>query len=192
MIANQIAVELHGKIKDLIRDRHQGKKHRLTFVAIEKEDAESIAELSKLATGIVKEHFDSIIGPEQNDYMIQKFQSIPAITEQILKGYEYFFVARKGENIGFIAFYKRGEDLYLSKFYLHKDFRGNGYSKEMLDFVIGKAKEHQVNRIVLNVNKDNSAVQVYEKLGFEKIGQERNDIGHGYYMDDYVFEYEII
>jgi len=30
---------------------------------------------------------------------------------------------------------------------------------------------------------------VYEHLGFVKIGEEKNDIGQGFFMDDYVFSY---
>lgn len=61
----------------------------------------------------------------------------------------------------------------------------------MLNFVIKKTKEAGFSSIVLNVNKYNSAVNVYEKLGFIKIREEKNDIGSGYYMDDYVYQYTI-
>ena len=44
---------------------------------------------------------------------------------------------------------------------------------------------------VLNVNKDNSAVKVYERLGFVRIREEKNDIGQGFFMDDFVYTYEI-
>lgn len=44
---------------------------------------------------------------------------------------------------------------------------------------------------MLNVNKDNSAVKVYERLGFVRIREEENDIGQGFFMDDFVYAYEI-
>jgi hypothetical protein len=35
------------------------------------------------------------------------------------------------------------------------------------------------------------AVQVYKKLGFHVIREEMNDIGNGYYMDDYVLRMDL-
>ncbi len=65
--------------------------------------------------------------------------------------------------------------------------RGKGYARQMLSFVREKAQEAGFSAIELNVNKNNSAVYAYEKLGFVRVGSEKNDIGSGYYMDDYVY-----
>ena len=40
-------------------------------------EIKDIEELSNLATSIVREHFDPIIGKKQNDYMLNMFQSVP-------------------------------------------------------------------------------------------------------------------
>ena len=50
-----------------------------------------------------------------------------------------------------------------------------------------KAKELGLNRIELNVNRNNPSVKIYEKLGFTVAWEEKNDIGNGFYMDDYVY-----
>ena len=160
------------------------------MIPVYADDAESIRTLSALAQKIVREHFDPIIGKEQNDYMISLFQTIPAITEQIQEGYRYFFVRENGNDIGFLAFYPKKDVMYLSKFYLKKEERGKGYAKQMLAFVKEQTKEAGLNAIELNVNRNNSAVQVYEHLGFRRIRCEKNDIGHGFYMDDFVFSLE--
>ena len=162
------------------------------YEKISARDTDAIEELSGLATEIVKEHFDSIIGAAQNDYMIRRFQSVPAITEQLEHGYQYYFVSDAvGKKVGFLAFYPKGNELYLSKFYLQKAQRGKSISRDMLQFVIRRAKEDGLSSIVLNVNKNNSAVLAYEKLGFKKIREEKNDIGNGFIMDDFVYEYLI-
>lgn len=164
----------------------------MVFEKVELTDQNSIVVLSALATKIVREHFDPIIGKAQNDYMLQKFQTADAITEQLRQGYEYYFVCdEQKQHIGFLAFYPRQQELYLSKFYLEKEQRGNGYAKAMLQFVIECAQKAGLNTIVLNVNRDNTAIYAYEHLGFQKIGEEKNDIGEGFYMDDYVFAYHI-
>ena len=155
------------------------------------DEEEKIREMSQMASAIVKEHYDPIIGPGQNDYMIRKFQSVEAIREQLAQGYRYFFVTREGKNIGFMAFYPRGSAMYLSKFYLYRHERGKGFSRKMMAHVAQEARKAGLKTIELNVNKHNSARSAYEKLGFKVIRTEKNDIGHGFFMDDYVYSLEV-
>ena len=44
-------------------------------------------------------------------------------------------------------------------------FRGKGYGKMMIEYLIEKAKEHQVYKIILNCSDEN--IKFYEKCGFE-------------------------
>ena len=154
-------------------------------------DKNNISEMSVLATKIVREHYDPILGKAQNDYMLKKFQSAEAIKGQIQDGYIYYFVRENDDNIGFIAFFPRGEAMYISKLYLLKEQRGKGYSHKILDFVAEKARDLGLCAIELNVNRLNSSVDIYKKLGFKIIRQEKIDIGSGYYMDDYVCRLEL-
>lgn len=165
----------------------------INFEKVLIDDTEAVEELSTLATGIVKEHYDPIIGAEVNDYMINLFQSVSGIAEQLKNGYQYYVVRDKnGNKIGFFAYYPREKDVYLSKFYLIKEQRGKGIARDILQFVIGKTKEYGFSSIVLNVNKYNyGAIMAYEKMGFRRIRGEKKDIGNGYYMDDWIYEYVI-
>ncbi len=144
--------------------------------------------MSAMAQEIVRKHFDPIIGKAQNDYMLSLFQTPAAIKEQMEHGNRYYFVRQDGRNIGFLAFYPKGNAMYLSKFYLYAKERGHGYAREMLAFVIAETKREGLQAIQLNVNRDNPAVGVYEKLGFCRIREEKNDIGSGFYMDDFVYQ----
>ena len=161
-------------------------------IEIKKISEDEIPILSELATSILREHFDPIIGKAQNDYMLEKFQSISAIKEQFKKGYLYYWVKFENKNIGFLAFFPVENKLYLSKFYLLKEYRGKKISRKMLEFLVNYAKDKKLKSIYLNVNKHNDlAVNVYKHLGFIIIREEKNDIGNGFYMDDFVFEYTI-
>ena len=51
----------------------------MRFEEVKRADEEQVQTLSALATSIVREHFDPIIGKAQNDYMLEKFQSVPAL-----------------------------------------------------------------------------------------------------------------
>lgn len=222
--------------------------HTGTYDEVRANDVQGIREMGALSSAIVKEHFDPIIGPEQNDYMIARFNTAEAITDQLKnQGYRYFFVCdpeasasanAHERHIGFVAFYPRetseastqevspvdhakenaqaegarstvtkdrgdhtgmstkaqpesgsaGRELYLSKFYLMAAKRGKGLSHDMCRFVVNQARALGCTRVVLNVNRNNyQAILAYEHLGFHKVREEKNDIGNGYYMDDFVY-----
>ncbi len=143
--------------------------------------------MSALASAIVKEYYDPLLGAQQNDYMIEKFQSAGSIANQLSEGKKYFFIRNKAENVGFVCFYPRGNVLYLSKLYLRVDMRGKGFAREIMAFLKSEAEKLGLCAIELNVNKNNQTKYIYEKLGFEQVRAEKIDIGSGYYMDDYVY-----
>lgn len=163
----------------------------MNFEKLHGDDEKGIREMSCMATEIVREHFDPIIGKAQNDYMIELFQTPAAIRKQLDHGASYYFVREDDRLIGFLAFYPREGAMYLSKLYLYKNERGKGYSRKMLDFVVRAARESGYASVELNVNRNNDAVLAYEKLGFQVIRTEVNDIGNGFVMDDYVFRLKI-
>jgi len=151
-----------------------------------------IEELSKLATKIVREHYDPIIGVDQNTYMLNLFQSSNGIKLQINNGYAIYWAIFEGKKVGYFEYKPIDGKMYLNKLYVDKAYRGNKISVSILDFIIKDTKNHNMSKIFLNVNKHNDlAISIYKHFGFEKIREECNDIGNGYYMDDYVLEYTI-
>ena len=165
----------------------------MNYIKLTPADDRLITDLAALASAIWKEHYDPIIGAGQNDYMIAKFLSPSAIKEQLSDNVSYFLVCTDvGEQAGFIAIYPREKELYLSKLYLHKSRRGQGIAREMMEFIKNEARKINAASVTLNVNKHNTlAIAVYEKLGFQRIRSEKTDIGSGWYMDDYVYEYKL-
>ncbi len=98
----------------------------MNYIKLLLHDESGIAEMSQMATEIVREHFDPLIGKEQNDYMINMFQTEEAIKKQITEGYQYYFIRENDKN-----------------------------------------------------------------LGFEILRSEKNSIGNGFYMDDYVYRLDV-
>lgn len=158
----------------------------IEITQVKQEDVEA---LSLFATEIVREHFDPIVGKAQNDYMLERFQTVSAITEQIASGCQYYWVNFDGRRAGFLAFFPKDGKMYLSKFYLHKDFRGRRIAGAMMEFVEAKTRKRGLHAIFLNVSRHNDRViSIYRHLGFSLLRTEKNDIGNGFYMDDYVLE----
>lgn len=146
-------------------------------------------ELSVLATEIVKDHFDPLIGKEQNDYMIALFQTPEAIKKQMENGYQYYWVIEDGDKAGFFAIFPKEGKMYLSKFYVHKAFRGRHLAKKMMTYIFNETRKQNLPAVFLNVNKGNTEpIHIYQHYGFKVIREEKNDIGNGFFMDDYVME----
>lgn len=151
-----------------------------------------VLEVEKLGKEIWTEHYEPIIGIDQVNYMLDKFQSEKAISQQIDEGYEYYQLVEKDELIGYIAVEKRDEALFLSKIYIQKSQRGKGFGKQAMDFVFNRARDLNCSLVRLTVNKYNSnSIKTYEKIGFKNIGPAVFDIGNGYIMDDFIFEFQI-
>jgi len=149
-----------------------------------------LEEMSELATQIMKEHYDPIVGSEINDHMLGKFQSVEGIEREIDGGAEYFFATVAGEKAGFVAVEAKDGYLYLSKFYLHKDFRGKGLASAMMDFVKRQAAVKGLKRIRLNVNAANDdSIKIYLRFGFVVTERYQRDVGNGFAVDDYVMEF---
>ena len=154
---------------------------------------EEIEIMCEIARIIWHETYDEIIGPEQAEYMIQKFQSPQAVAEQQKNlGYCYYMIVCDQSNAGFVGIsprYEKKEKMFLSKIYLLSQFRGHGAVKKAFELVEEQTKQEGLPSIWLTVNKNNlHAIEVYQHFGFVKVDAVVSDIGNGYVMDDYVME----
>jgi diamine N-acetyltransferase len=142
-----------------------------------------------LAREIWTEHYIPIIGREQVEYMLARFQSRRAIGEQIRTGVAYFLIKEDDAHIGYMAVQPKGRELFLSKIYVKSSRRGLGYGRKAVQFAEKVAKDLGLNKIVLTVNKNNvNSIRAYEKIGFKNAGPVVQDIGNGFVMDDYKME----
>lgn len=152
-----------------------------------------VREIADLAKVIWNEHFTPIIGKDQVDYMVEKFQSYPALKEQISEEYEYYQIFSGGEFCGYTGIHP-GEDnrLFLSKLYLKKESRGHHLATGAFSFLKEICRERGYSAIWLTCNKHNdNSLGVYRHFGFEIIDTQEADIGGGFIMDDYIMEYKI-
>ncbi|WP_079912640.1 GNAT family N-acetyltransferase [Paenibacillus sp. 32352] len=154
---------------------------------------EEVTDLARLAAEIWNEYFITIISREQIDYMVQKFQSYPALTDQLKhQGYEYYFMKLNGSNIGYMGVKQEEGKLFLSKLYILKEHRGRGFASRAMEFLVELCRKRGLSAIWLTVNRYNDAtIAVYEKKGFKKLRTQVADIGNGFVMDDYIMEKEI-
>ncbi|MDE5854240.1 MAG: GNAT family N-acetyltransferase [Ruminococcus sp.] len=153
-----------------------------------------LREVTELADKIWHECFTNIISIGQIDYMIEKFQSLDAMTDQIEnQGYTYFAVRDDDSLCGYIGVKPESDErFFLSKLYLHKSRRGRGIASLMLQRVFDEARKSGKKRVYLTVNKHNNhAIDIYKKTGFIISDVALTDIGGGYIMDDFIMEYQL-
>jgi ribosomal protein S18 acetylase RimI-like enzyme len=160
------------------------------FIPVTTNDQMSLVE--SLAREIWTEHYTPIIGKLQVDYMLDRFQSRQAIADQIKTGVLYFLIQADDAFIGYLAVQPKNDELFLSKIYVRSSLQRKGYGRKAVQFVELLAKERNLGKVVLTVNKNNvTSIKAYEKMGFKNAGSLIQDIGNGYVMDDYKMEKEV-
>jgi len=147
-------------------------------------------ELSEMAWDIWMEHYSTFLDPELPRHVLTRFQSEDAIKEQILNGHLYWFIMSGDEKAGYACIVPEGDSLFMSKYYVSKEFRGKGLGSKTMDEIIKKGREMNVKRIYLRVNKNNrSSIDIYKHKGFVIARALEEDIGDGFFLDDYIMEY---
>jgi ribosomal protein S18 acetylase RimI-like enzyme len=145
-----------------------------------------------LARIIWEEHYTPIIGQEQVEYMLGKYQSVGAIRRQVVEGMEYYLILHDEAHAGYLAVQVKEDALFLSKIYVLKEKRGQGVGRRAMEFVESRAKDLGQGALSLTVNKNNEAsIRAYKNMGFVNLGPLETDIGGGFIMDDYVMRKEL-
>ncbi|MFN4028348.1 MAG: GNAT family N-acetyltransferase [Flavobacterium sp.] len=139
--------------------------------------------------------YGAILSKEQLDYMLGKMYSVAALQEQVnQKKHHFILVQDHGATVGFASYEHNANDsgkTKIHKIYILSSQQGKGTGKTLIDYIQEKAHVYGDKALFLNVNKYNSAVQFYQKIGFEIAKDEVIDIGNGFVMDDYVMEKQL-
>ena len=131
--------------------------------------------------------YGSILSADQLNYMLELIYSKTSLQNQMHEGHHFLIVEDDRTPVAFADYGLLKDDVYkLHKIYVLQNQQGKGIGKLLIDHVIKKIKEKNAMALVLNVNRNNKAKQVYEHLGFKVIGEEDIDIGEGYFMNDYI------
>lgn len=137
--------------------------------------------------------FAEILSPTQMGYMLEMMYSLDALRAQV-NNHHIFLLAKDGvrnEYLGYISYelnYKGQPLTKIHKIYLLPASQGKGVGRLLIDCVMDRAIRQHNNRLGLNVNRNNKAIQFYERMGFAVVGQENIDIGDGFVMEDFVME----
>jgi GNAT superfamily N-acetyltransferase len=133
--------------------------------------------------------YDHILTEQQTLYMLDLMYNSLTLENQIKGNIEFFMVDLAHETVGYFAVETINEQIVkLHKLYLDPTQKQKGFGRKIIQFIKDWTLKNQRNNIILNVNKNNSAVQFYQKVGFTIMEEMILDIGEGYVMDDYVMQ----
>jgi N-acetylglutamate synthase-like GNAT family acetyltransferase len=133
--------------------------------------------------------YSHILSEEQTIYMLDMMYGTEVLMKQINSQIAFFLAVDEDLVIGYFAMeITELSKMKLHKIYLDPDQKSKGAGTKIIEFIKDVAFKAGVRQIELNVNKFNSAVQFYEKIGFFRAKEMVLDIGNGYVMDDYVMQ----
>ena len=136
--------------------------------------------------------FKNILSDEQIKYMLEMMYSTDSLTNQIQDKHHVFLLAK--DNKGFTCFtsyecnYKGSKSTKIHKIYILPEQQGKGIGKSLLNKVGEIAIKNSNPALLLNVNRQNTATDFYQKYGFKIVAEENIPIGNGFLMEDYVME----
>ena len=148
----------------------------------------------ELAWDIWPHAFKDILEEDQIKYMLEWMYDVNTLQEQMLTGTMYFTVEEFGRPKGFIGVepnYPNSGYLRIHKFYVLPEEQGKGLGRVLFNQVVDTAFDVECQKLHLNVNRFNKAVDFYKYLGFNITGEENIDIGKDYLMEDYIMELEL-
>ena len=149
----------------------------------------SLQIIRDIADEIWPETFRDILSEDQIRYMMQMMYAPEVMNRELAEGYSFNIVLADGRDAGYVVYSAYGEDgtAKLHKVYLLKDFHRQGIGQKMLEYVCRRCRERGFSSVLLAVNKQNLPAQkAYLRHGFIMEKAVKCDIGHGFFMDDYL------
>ncbi|KIO76481.1 acetyltransferase [Pedobacter lusitanus] len=160
------------------------------MITLRKAKEEDLPVIQRIGTIVYGPTYTHLIGQEQVDFMLDKYYSIVALTQQLMEGHT-FLIAQDGDKDLAFASYSLEERnqhsvVKLHKLYVLPDAHGKGLGKLLVNEVRNKAIDLGAESLELNVNRYNKAKDFYEKAGFIIKETVDIEIGNGFFMNDYV------
>lgn len=160
---------------------------KIEFETATEKDLETIA---KMANEIWHDHYTSIIGKNQIDYMLEKFYSKEALQKQISEKQVFRFILDNGNRIGFMAITNLPDNTcFINKFYIYSGLQSKNIGSKILNILEEELKASNPGpvKLRLTVNRQNfKAINFYFKNGFKIESVADFDIGNGYLMNDFI------
>ena len=154
---------------------------------------DDIPAIQQIAYNTWPSTYGGIISEEQIKYMLDLMYSTESLVKQMTKGHQFYLFEtasiQPNENdvIGFASVSNELEGVFkLNKLYIIPLAHKTGAGKALLTAVKAYAKENGGKQLILQVNKQNPAIDFYKRQGFSILSENIFELAHGFVMDDYI------
>ncbi len=165
----------------------------MNFEVIEVGGDSELSIICELAREIWPEVFDSMVPPEQVQFMLETGYTVEALQRARAAGEAFHLVYLDGEVTGYLALTNYGDGHgKLNKIYLRSNARGLGLGRKLLEFAVNWGRERNLEYMLLNVNQKNErALNAYKALGWTHYRDEIIDIGRGFICNDHIMRIDL-
>lgn len=169
-------------------------------ISIRKAEREDIMRIHDMAEVVFRHTYRNILSAEQVDYMMDWMYSPAALEQQMDDGHVYYIAFRDASPCGYVSIQPDGADsdgrmvFHLQKIYVMPAEQGHGIGRRLFNRAVDHVRSEAAGRparVELNVNRNNPAIGFYNRLGFRILRQGDFNIGHGFYMNDYILGLDI-
>lgn len=134
--------------------------------------------------------YRAILSMKQLEYMLDLFYSEEALQKSLTTS--VFLIAKEDDiALGFASYehhYPKEHYTRIHKIYILPEAQGKGIGSLLIKTIEAAAIKNNTKKLSLNVNRFNSAIAFYQKIGFEIIAEENITLDFGYLMEDYIME----
>ena len=153
-----------------------------------------IALLHELGDVAFRDAYKRILTPAQIDYMMEWMYSPDSIRRQMAEGHVWFICERRGVPVGYVSVQPQGvaDDgrplWHLQKLYVVPELKGDGIGGSLFRHALAfmRTESGGACHVELNVNRANTAVGFYRRMGMKILRQGDFPIGGGFFMNDYI------
>lgn len=187
-----IAIRLSRRLVRVHRLTSRQLFHARPELSIRKASGEDILLIRELSSQVWPQTYASMLSQEQIEYMMNLMYSEAALHQQMHDNHQFIIVYNAGIPIGFASYSEMEPTVYkLQKIYLLPLQQGRGTGRFVIESIVNDITPKGATALILNVNRNNTAREFYEKLGFKVIRIEDIDIGNGFFMNDYIMELKV-
>lgn len=155
---------------------------------------EDLPVVQKIAHDTWPATYGALMSEEQFTFMIDWMYSLKSLEEQFNQGQIFILAIEAGQCYGFASYelnYHHSPKTKIHKLYVLPSSQGKGVGKLLIQEIKDAALAHHHAALILNVKRDNKALDFYNRIGFTITDTVDIDIGHGFMMQDYVMEMNI-
>lgn len=159
---------------------------------------DDIPTIQQIAYNTWPSTYGGIISEEQLEYMLTLMYSSESLEQQMVKGHQFFLFEKQfaqdneSECLGFASVSDESEGIFkLNKLYVIPSAHKTGAGKALLYSAKEYAKQNGGKQLILQVNKQNTAIEFYKSQGLSILSENIFELEKGFVMDDYIMGVEL-